>query len=235
MFLFSVIMPIYNVGKYLDESITSVINQTIGFEENIQLILINDGSTDKSEKICKKYLEQYPDNIIYQYQENAGVSNARNEGIKYINSKYTIFFDPDDVWDKNAFKEFDNFFTSNEDVKLATARVFTFGRKSTKYEPHILDYKYKRSKVVYINKNYDYPEMLVSKTCFLSDFIKGIKFNEQVRFSEDLVFINELILKEEKYGVVREAEYYYRKRPDETSLVDNSLFELLSIYFIFTV
>ena len=119
MFLFSVIMPIYNVGKYLDESITSVINQTIGFEENIQLILINDGSTDKSEKICKKYLEQYPDNIIYQYQENAGVSNARNEGIKYINSKYTIFFDPDDVWDKNAFKEFDNFFTSNEDVKLA--------------------------------------------------------------------------------------------------------------------
>lgn len=222
MFLFSVIMPIYNVGKYLNESITSIINQTIGFKENIQLILINDGSTDKSEKICKEYLEQYPDNIIYQYQENAGVSNARNEGIKYINSKYTIFFDPDDVWDKNAFKEFDNFFTANTDVKLATARVYTFGRKSTKYEPHILDYKYKRSKVVYINKNYDYPEMLVSKTCFLSDFIKGIKFNEQVRFSEDLVFINELILKEEKYGVVREAEYYYRKRPDETSLVDNS-------------
>ena len=222
MFLFSVIMPIYNVGKYLDESITSVINQTIGFKENIQLILINDGSTDKSEKICKKYLEQYPDNIIYQYQENAGVSNARNEGIKYINSKYTIFFDPDDVWDKNAFKEFDNFFIKNDDVKLATARVYTFGRKSTKYEEHILDYKYKRSKVVYINKDYDYPEMLVSKTCFLSDFIRNIKFNEQVRFSEDLVFINELILKEEKYGVVREAEYYYRKRPDETSLVDNS-------------
>ena len=65
--------------------------------------------------------------------------------------------------------------------------------------------------------------MLVSKTCFLSSFIKDIQFDENVFFSEDIVFINELILKEEKYGVVREAEYYYRKREDVSSLVDNSL------------
>lgn len=222
MYLFSVIMPIYNVGKYLDESITSVINQTIGFEENIQLILINDGSTDNSEKICQKYVEKYPNNIIYKYKENGGVSSARNEGIQYINSKYTIFFDPDDIWNINAFKEFNSFFNDHEDVKIATARVFNFGRKSNNYEPHILDYKYEKTKVVYINKNYNYPEMFVSKTCFLTDLIRDIKFNEQVTFSEDLVFINELILKEEKYGVIREVEYYYRKRQDSTSLVDNS-------------
>ena len=59
-FKFSVIIPIYNVEKYLNETIESVINQTIGFEENIQLILINDGSPDNSETICLKYKEKYP-------------------------------------------------------------------------------------------------------------------------------------------------------------------------------
>ena len=61
---FSIIVPIYNVGKYLEETIMSVVNQTIGFE-NIQLILINDGSIDNSEEICLKYQKIYPENIIY--------------------------------------------------------------------------------------------------------------------------------------------------------------------------
>ena len=66
-FLFSVIMPVYNTEEYLEEAIQSVIEQTIGFEENIQLILINDGSTDNSESICKKYQKKYKNNIIYNY------------------------------------------------------------------------------------------------------------------------------------------------------------------------
>ena len=62
---FSVIIPIYNVEDYIEETILSVINQSIGFKENIQLILVNDGSPDDSEKICLKYKEMYPNNIIY--------------------------------------------------------------------------------------------------------------------------------------------------------------------------
>jgi len=81
-FKFSVIIPIYNVEEYLEETINSVINQTIGFEENIQLILINDGSPDNSEEICLKYKELYPDNVIYYKQKNSGVSSARNKGIE---------------------------------------------------------------------------------------------------------------------------------------------------------
>ena len=54
-FLFSVVIPVYNVEKYLEEAILSIVNQTIGFEKNIQLILINDGSPDNSGDICKKY------------------------------------------------------------------------------------------------------------------------------------------------------------------------------------
>ena len=57
---FSVVIPIYNVENYLEETIKSVLNQSIGFDENIQLILVNDGSTDKSEDICLHYKEEYP-------------------------------------------------------------------------------------------------------------------------------------------------------------------------------
>ena len=90
---FSVVIPLYNVKKYLEDALKSVINQTIGFEKNIQLILVNDGSTDKSERICLKYKKLYPENIKYIYQENRGVSEARNEGMKYIEGKYVNFMD----------------------------------------------------------------------------------------------------------------------------------------------
>ena len=80
----SVVIPVYNVEKYLDETLKSVINQTINFKKNIQVILINDGSKDNSEKICLKYQRKYPENIEYYFKENAGVSAARNEGMKHI-------------------------------------------------------------------------------------------------------------------------------------------------------
>ena len=85
---FSVVIPIYNVEDYVEETILSVINQTIGFEENIQMILVNDGSPDNSEDICLRYKDKYPDNIIYVKQENRGVSAARNNGMNYIEGKY---------------------------------------------------------------------------------------------------------------------------------------------------
>ena len=91
-FLISVVIPIYNISLYLEEAINSVINQTIGFN-NIELILVNDGSTDNSEKICLKYLKKYPDNVKYIKQNNAGVSNARNNGMKIATGKYINFFD----------------------------------------------------------------------------------------------------------------------------------------------
>ena len=87
-FKISVIVPVFNVEKYLSQTITSVINQTIGFE-NIQLILVNDGSVDNSEEIILKYKIEYPDNILYIKKENGGVSAARNKG---LDTKENTFF-----------------------------------------------------------------------------------------------------------------------------------------------
>ena len=102
-FKISVIIPVYKVEKYLEETILSVVNQTIGFE-NIQMILVNDGSPDNSEEICLKYKEMYPENVVYIKQENSGVSAARNNGLKRATGEYINFLDSDDKYSENAFK-----------------------------------------------------------------------------------------------------------------------------------
>ena len=102
-FKFSVVIPIYNVEGFLAETIDSVIAQDIGFEQNIQMILVNDGSPDHSEEICLAYQKKYPDNIVYVKQENAGVSAARNHGMDYVKGKYVNFLDSDDKWSPDAF------------------------------------------------------------------------------------------------------------------------------------
>ena len=95
-FKISVVIPVYNVELYVAETIESVIRQDIGFEENVQIVLVNDGSPDGSGQICEEYAKRYPENIQYVYQENAGVSVARNTGMDYIKGKYVNFLDSDD-------------------------------------------------------------------------------------------------------------------------------------------
>ncbi|MBQ1995683.1 MAG: glycosyltransferase family 2 protein, partial [Clostridia bacterium] len=93
-FLFSVIVPVYKVEEYLRETLCSLENQTIGFE-NIQLIIVNDGSTDKSGEICREFQNQHNENVIYIEKENGGVSSARNAGMPFIEGKYVNFLDAD--------------------------------------------------------------------------------------------------------------------------------------------
>ena len=88
----SLIVPVYNVEKYLSKCIESLINQTY---DNIEIILINDGSTDNSETICRKY-EKDNNNIVFISQQNAGLSEARNSGIDICTGDYIMFIDSDD-------------------------------------------------------------------------------------------------------------------------------------------
>ena len=98
-FLFSVIMPIYNSERYLSEAIDSILKQSIGFKENIQIILVDNGSNDNSVEICAKYKALFPDNIVYiQNDENMGTSVGRNIGMQYATGKYINFMDSDDRW-----------------------------------------------------------------------------------------------------------------------------------------
>ena len=92
-FMFSIVMAVYNVEDYLEEAIDSVINQSLSFEENIQLILIDDGSSDNSKDIALNYQSKYPNNIVLVSKENGGVASARNLGLKHVRGEYSAYTD----------------------------------------------------------------------------------------------------------------------------------------------
>ena len=98
--LISVIIPVYNTEKYLEMCIESVLSQTY---KNIEIILIDDGSNDKSPEICDKYADEYT-NIKVCHKKNEGVSVARNTGIEMASGEYLMFLDSDDLYEPDAVR-----------------------------------------------------------------------------------------------------------------------------------
>ena len=99
--LVSIIIPIYNVEQYLDRCIKSVINQTY---KNIEIILVDDGSTDKCPEICDQYAQK-DNRIVVIHKENGGLSSARNAGMKVLKGEYMLFVDSDDWIKGNTVEE----------------------------------------------------------------------------------------------------------------------------------
>lgn len=216
---FSVVMPIYNVEKYLEDSIKSVTNQTIGFRENIQLILVNDGSKDNSEQICIKYKKMFPDNIIYIYQENSGVSAARNSGSKYIEGKYVNFLDSDDKWSLDAFEKVWKYLEENqEEVSFVSCRMKFFDERE---DYHLLDYKFESTKIVNIIEDYNFIQLHITSSFLKSELAEKFTFDERLKFGEDAKYISEIFLETGKYSVFNETTHFYRKRLDGTSAIQN--------------
>ena len=87
-FKFSVVTAVYNVEPYLEEAIESIVAQDIGFEKSVEMILVDDGSTDGSGAICDKYQQRFPNNIKVIHKENGGVSSARNEGFRHTSGRF---------------------------------------------------------------------------------------------------------------------------------------------------
>ena len=103
----SVIIPVYNVEKYLDKCIMSVINQSY---KNLEIIIVDDGSTDNSRVLCDKYAK-IDNRIKVFHKKNGGLSDARNFGLKHATGEFIAFLDSDDWVDKDLYKIlYDNIF-----------------------------------------------------------------------------------------------------------------------------
>lgn len=218
--VFSVIMACYNTGKYLDETINSLIGQSFSFGSNIQLILVDDGSTDNTAEICKKYAALYPDNISYVYQENQGQGAARNLGLKYANGKYINFLDSDDKFSGNTFYSVYEFFEKHYDeIDFVSVPLFFFDKQEGQ---HPLNYKFKEDKIVDLTKDWDWPQLSASSAFFKKELFDEYKFPESLVNSEDTLMLNRMLLEKPAYGVVSQAIYWYRRRSDESSTIDSS-------------
>ena len=98
----SVIVPVYNVGKYIDKCLKSLVEQTLS---DIEIIIVNDGSTDDSKKVIDNYIERYPEKIVYLEKKNGGLSDARNYGIPYAKGEYIAFLDSDDYVELDMYEK----------------------------------------------------------------------------------------------------------------------------------
>lgn len=224
----SVIIPIYKVEEYLEETILSVVNQTIGFD-NIQMILVNDGSPDNSEEICLKYKNKYPNNVIYIKQENSGVSAARNHGLKYATGEFVNFLDSDDKYGLNAFKVGYDMLNLN-DIDIVSFRMIYFDAKST---PVYLDYKFsKGNRIINLCDEPYNPIYHVTSVLIRRSILSNILFDTRLKISEDVKFLCDVLVKTKKIGLISSECFYYRKRKNDTSAIQTSSQKLT--YFIDT-
>lgn len=220
-FDFSVVMAVYNVEPWLREAVDSLIAQDFGFER-IQLIMVDDGSTDGSGAICDEYAARYPENVMVVHKENGGVASARNEGLKYAQGRYLNFMDSDDKLAKNAMKEVSRFFEKNgerTDV-VAVPLIFFDGRRGE----HLLNQKFEKgNRVIDLYEEYSLVQLSMASTFVKAESLAGLFFDERLAFAEDAKLMIQILLKRGTIGAVRTAKYYYRKRTTgESSAIQRS-------------
>lgn len=206
---------------YLKKAIDSIINQSLGFEKNIQIIVVNDGSTDNTEEMCLKYKVKYPQNIKYVSLDSSfGPAHARNQGLKEVQGKYVNFLDSDDYISYNTFKDVYNFFEKHyNEIDVVSIPIYYFGSKKG---DHPLNFKFKKTCVVDLLKQPEFIQLSAPSSFFKASAIKNIKFNTKLRTAEDAFFVNQVLLKKLKLGLVKKGAYYYRKFEAKNSLLDFS-------------
>lgn len=225
--LISVIVPVYNSAKYLDECVISIINQTY---KNIEIILINDGSTDCSGEICEKYREKYS-NIVIVNKENEGVSSARNTGLDIAKGKYIAFCDSDDSLEKTYLKFlYKNMIDTDADLSCCS-----WHRLGTNSE---LDDNYTENKIIFGDERYSYILMKDRyggypwNKLFKSSIINSdgkIRFCNDIAIYEDQLFVFEYIKKSQNICFFDEKLYAYRDTPNSALKQDISEKKLTAI------
>ena len=206
----TVITPVYNAERFLAETIESVIAQSLGFE-SIQLILINDGSTDGSSEICRHFADEYPKNILYIEKDNGGVSSARNAGLEHVSGKYIIFLDADDRWDAYAFARIYEFFEAHPKAfDVCSCRIKFSGDYEDKNHP--LDYKFADgTRITDLTEEPAIISSTIGSVAVRAASVGDIRFNEKISAGEDSVFVNSLLLEHPYLGVLPDALFYYRR------------------------
>lgn len=221
----SIIVPVYNVERYLNQCMDSLVNQTL---DDIEIIVINDGSTDKSLKILKSYEKKYPDKVKIIEQKNSGISVARNNGIKLASGKYIGFVDSDDYVELDMFEKlYDKIKKSNSDIVVCNYKKYYEDLNEFEYVDVIKNIKGNNlySDISIIN-NIDYAPW---NKLFRRELFDNIKFPKNVKY-EDLSTILKTFMIATKISVVNKSLYLYRiNETGETRTINRKVTDILII------
>jgi len=214
----SIIIPVYNVEPYIRKCLDSVINQTY---KNLEILLIDDGSTDSSGKICDEYAAK--DNRIKVFhKDNGGVSSVRNIGLKNFTGDYLGFADPDDWLEPDMYEVLYNALNDNK-VHISAVGFTRDTEKNSVVErgreeiPNgILTQK---EMLLYLFRLAQYAGFYsgLCNKLFKADIIRGsnLTFDEKVKTLEDLKFLTELVLFDKFIGIyINKPLYHYLQRKD---------------------
>ena len=207
----SVIVPVYNVEKYIEKCLQTLVNQTL---EDIEIIIVNDGSTDNSTKIATEYKKKYPNKVVYLEKENGGLSDARNYGIPYATGDYIAFLDSDDYVEIDLYeKMYNKAIQTNADMVECD---FYWEYSDTK-KVHDQNANYKNESDMYANARVVAWNKLYKREVIINS---GIEFPKGLRY-EDLEFFYKILPKLNKIEYIREPLIHYIQRNNSITYVQN--------------
>lgn len=215
----SIIIPAYNVGKYISNCLDSIVFQT---NPSIEIICIDDGSEDDTSYVCKMYAQRYS-NVMYYRVDNSGVSSARNVGLSLARGEYVTFVDADD------YVEPDYIDTIIKNVQNQEMLLFSHNVVSPKEKTIHSLYLQEGSMSIY--------EYLASgrswevwSKCFRMDIIKNnnIRFIKELKTGEDMRFLLDYIIYVENYIIINKSLYNYRI--NDLSATHNAKIEYITNY-----
>lgn len=212
--LISIIIPVYNTGRYLSKCIDSILDQSFS---SFQLILVNDGSTDDSGLVCDYYAGLDP-RVEVLHKENGGVSSARNYGIEKAGGKFLCFVDSDDWVDNKFLENFELFSKIDSDMLIQGYVRFRDDCEIGRASYHSSSFRDFESFFLYSEKN-----TLLNSPCFKL-FKKsividhGIRFNTNFSLGEDHIFSLEFLFHANTYSVGTGTGYFYRISSEGDSL-----------------
>lgn len=215
--LFSVIIPVYNSEKYIIECVDSIKKQTF---LDFELILINDGSTDKSLDVIKKLSEE-DERMIIVNQKNKGVSSSRNAGLRIAKGDYIIFMDSDDLIDSDYLSYAQSeLLKSNYDLIIFNYQTRKFAEEVSKgehiKENQLLDFKsIKENIYYYVDNGLATPIWnKIYKRSLIENY--SLKFDESLNISEDALFNYKFLNHSKNIFLSKEAFYIYHIRFEES-------------------
>ena len=222
-FLISIVIPVYNAEKYLGGCLNSIQNQTY---KNFEVILVNDGSIDNSESICKSFVEAYT-RFRYYLKGNGGASSARNFGLNHVTGDYITFIDADDWVEENHLEVLiNNIKENNSDMAVSSIKKFDnsnnfYFRVYSNEEKYLLNYnKLNREeflvilpKLIPANNSY---KVAVSKL-FKKELVTDVRFDESIVYGEDLEFFFKIYNNINSISYIDEVTYVYRLHDERSS------------------
>lgn len=209
--LISVIVPIYNVEKYLERCVNSILEQTY---QNIEVILVDDGSPDSCPKLCDDFAEK-DNRVKVVHKENGGLSDARNAGMNIATGEITAFIDSDDWIDKNMFDDMYSRMTEdNSDiVSCGVNSVYDYCTWEIPLEKDDEHYLLDRTEAMKELLTDGKLKQHVWNKLYKTDIIKNIPF-EKGKYHEDVFWSYQAVAAAEKVSVVKTGYYYYIQRSD---------------------